>query len=87
MFEVKLKFKYEDLYRFREIDKISNSSVGSSPSRSMISNRSLTGSIRNSDKRKSLLRNSSNLLPLAKKLSGLNSAGNSRNTSKKMAGT
>ena len=48
MFEVKLKYKYEDLYRFREIDKISNSSVGSSPNISRISNKSPLGSVRTS---------------------------------------
>lgn len=87
MFEVKLKYKYEDLYRFREIDKISNSSVGSSPSRSMISNKSPLGSVRTSAQRISKLRNSANMLPLAQKLSGLNSAGNSRNTSRNVTNT
>jgi hypothetical protein len=63
MFEVKLKYKYEDLYRFREIDKVTSSSVYSSPRVSISSPH----------------RVSTNLLPLAKKLTGLNSPGNSRN--------
>ena len=92
MFEVRLKYKYEDIYRFREIDKISNSSVENSPNVSKISSKSPLGSVRTSAVRNSRVRtsgvrtsgvktSSANLLPLAKKLTGLNSAGNSRNTS------
>jgi hypothetical protein len=88
LFEVRLRYKFEDIYRYRELDQVSRESLNSSVNQSKISSRSLLSSVRTSRVNLKSLKSSANrgrksdnlFLPLAQKLNRLDSPGNSRNS-------